>query len=506
MKIRDIAEVFDGPHATPKKIDVGPYFLSISSLVNGQLDLSKSAHLSEEQFKKWTKRVTPQVGDVLFSYETRLGEAALMPADVTACLGRRMGLLRPDKSKVLPEYLLYAYLSPVFQQEIKKRTIHGATVERISLRELPDFDIHIPEIKTQRKVINTLNAINNKISLNKKANQTLEQMAQALFKSWFVDFDPVFDNLLASVDFKLENLENRLPDELKQKAHRRLAALNSLENAVEYKASLSALAHELQAQLPTKEATQSAVQAAETPVKANFNANPNILTQHANTHCHFPNEFEHNEQLGWIPKGWEVLPLESLITLIGGGTPKTSIEEYWNGDIPWFSVVDAPQDSDVFVVDTEKHVTQLGVDKSSTKILRVGTTIISARGTVGKCAFVGTPMAMNQSCYGINGKNNISDEFIYYLTRHQVSDLQKRGHGSVFNTITRETFKSILLPFSGDKLTEEYGKAVTSLFDKILMNNHQNIELTKLRDTLLPKLISGELQIPDSANVSDNNI
>ena len=257
MKVRDIAEVFDGPHATPQKIDVGPYFLSISSLVNGQLDLSKSAHLSKEQFKKWTKRVTPQVGDVLFSYETRLGEAALMPAGVTACLGRRMGLLRPDQSKVLPEYLLYAYLSPVFQQEIKKRTIHGATVERISLRELPDFDFHIPEIKTQRKVINTLNAINNKISLNNQTNQTLEQMAQALFKSWFVDFDPVFDNLLASADFNLENLETSLPDELIQKAQRRLAALNSLENAAECKASLIALAHELQAQLPTKDNTSS---------------------------------------------------------------------------------------------------------------------------------------------------------------------------------------------------------------------------------------------------------
>ena len=101
-----------------------------------------------------------------------------------------------------------------------------------------------------------------------------------------------------------------------------------------------------------------------------------------------------------------------MIKLIGGGTPKTNIEEYWNGDIPWFSVVDAPNDSDVFVLDTEKHVTQLGVDKSSTKILRTGTTIISARGTVGKCALVGEPMAMNQSCYGINGNEGISDIFL----------------------------------------------------------------------------------------------
>ena len=85
VRIGDIAEVFDGPHATPKKIDVGPFFLSISSLENGQLDLSKSAHISDEQFEKWTRRVTPREGDVLFSYETRLGEAALMPGGIKEC-------------------------------------------------------------------------------------------------------------------------------------------------------------------------------------------------------------------------------------------------------------------------------------------------------------------------------------------------------------------------------------------------------------------------------------
>ncbi|MBA3014540.1 MAG: restriction endonuclease subunit S, partial [Proteobacteria bacterium] len=101
--ISEIAAVFDGPHATPKKIEAGPCFLSISSLEKGRLDLTKSAYLSEIDFKKWTKRVTPQKGDLLFSYETRLGEAALMPDGIRACLGRRMGWLRPKRDKVIPE-------------------------------------------------------------------------------------------------------------------------------------------------------------------------------------------------------------------------------------------------------------------------------------------------------------------------------------------------------------------------------------------------------------------
>ncbi|HCH2618337.1 TPA: restriction endonuclease subunit S [Vibrio parahaemolyticus] len=189
LTIGDIAEIFDGPHATPKKIENGPYFLSISSLEDGRLDLSKSAHVSEEQFVKWTKRVTPQKGDLLFSYETRLGEAALMPEGVRACLGRRMGLLRPKLDKVIPEYLLYAYISPFFQQVIKANTIVGATVDRIALSEMKDFPIRIPNLSEQKAACLLLSTIDKKIELNNRINSELEAMAKTLYDYWFVQFD-----------------------------------------------------------------------------------------------------------------------------------------------------------------------------------------------------------------------------------------------------------------------------------------------------------------------------
>lgn len=188
-KLDDICTIFDGPHATPKKIDQGPYFLSISSLDTGRLDLSKSAHVSPNDFSKWTKRVTPQEGDILFSYETRLGEAALMPPNITACLGRRMGLLRPKKDKVLPEYLLYAYLSPQFQQIIVSNTIRGATVNRISLSEMPNFSIRIPNLTEQKKVSAFLKCLDDKIELNNKINAQLESIAKLIYDYWFVQFD-----------------------------------------------------------------------------------------------------------------------------------------------------------------------------------------------------------------------------------------------------------------------------------------------------------------------------
>ena len=187
--IGEIAEIYDGPHATPKKIENGYYFLSISSLLNGKLDLSKSSKICEEDYKKWTKRIVPIEGDLLFSYETRLGEAALMPANLQACLGRRMGLLRPNLNFVRSDFLLFAWLSPEFQKVIKQNTITGATVERIALSELSDFPILLPSLLEQEKIVKILTKLDQKIQINNQINQELEAMAKTLYDYWFVQFD-----------------------------------------------------------------------------------------------------------------------------------------------------------------------------------------------------------------------------------------------------------------------------------------------------------------------------
>ena len=214
----------------------------------------------------------------------------------------------------------------------------------------------------------------------------------------------------------------------------------------------------------------------------------------------FPDSFEDSD-LGKIPMGWKVQALSEFVELIGGGTPKTGVSEYWGGDIPWFAVVDAPRESDVFVIDTEKRVTELGVRNSATKILRKGTTIISARGTVGKCALVGRPMAMNQSCYGIQGVDGRGDYFIYFTIRCQVADLQRSAHGSVFNTITRDTFKSIRIASPPPELTTAFDTTVQPLMDLILAGLKENATLAAIRDALLPKLISGEIRAKDAETV-----
>jgi len=200
-------------------------------------------------------------------------------------------------------------------------------------------------------------------------------------------------------------------------------------------------------------------------------------------------------ELGLIPQGWRAGSLLEVFDLIGGGTPKTSVDEYWNGDILWYSVVDAPKGSDTFVIDTEKKISDLGLQKSSTKLLRKGTTIVSARGTVGKLALVGCETAMNQSCYGIQGKDYFGDYYVYYQVKQALDDLKRNVHGAVFDTITQATFQHIEVPIPDMGITGNFERLVEPIMDKILNNVFQIQTLSKTRDTLLPKLMSGKVRV-----------
>lgn len=182
-RLGDVAQVFDGPHATPKAAKCGPIFLGISSLNRGRLDLSRSGSLSEGDFARWTRRVEPTAGDTVFSYETRLGEAALIPEGLRCCLGRRMGLLRPNRSLVDPRFLLYAYLGPGFQETLRQRTIHGSTVNRLPIIEFPDFPIELPPLDEQRAIAGLLGPLDDKIESNRRLRQVAHDLVQVIFAS-----------------------------------------------------------------------------------------------------------------------------------------------------------------------------------------------------------------------------------------------------------------------------------------------------------------------------------
>lgn len=342
-----------------------------------------------------------------------------------ATVDSHVTLVRPDPRAIDPLYLGLAIRC--FESEIEALGEGSTGQTELSRARLGTFLIPMPtSLEEQRAIAHILGTLDDKIELNRKQNETLEAMARALFKAWFVDFEPV-----------------------RAKMEGRWQRGQSLPG------------------LP------------------------------AHLYDLFPDRLVESE-LGEIPEEWRVGSFSDAVEIIGGGTPKTSVSEYWNGEIPWFSVVDTPAASDVFVVQTEKSITQAGLNGSSARLITKGTTIISARGTVGNLAIAGCDMTFNQSCYALRGKNGSGIYFVFLSAQRMVEQLKAMAHGSVFSTITRQTFEAVRAVLPPENVLQQFEKNAAGLLDPILVNVNESRSLAQLRDTLLPKLISGELRVPDA--------
>jgi type I restriction enzyme S subunit len=179
--------IYDGPHATPQESSDGPIFLGIKNITDdGRLDFSEIRHVSEEEFPKWTRRVTPQANDVVFTYEATLHRYALIPEGFRGCLGRRVALVRPNPNQVDSRYLLYFFLSDGWRGVIEGNVISGATVDRIPLEKFPSFPVALPILSMQRKVADILSAYDDLIENNRRRMALLEETARQLYQEWFV--------------------------------------------------------------------------------------------------------------------------------------------------------------------------------------------------------------------------------------------------------------------------------------------------------------------------------
>ena len=189
VKIKEIWKGFyDGPHATPPVSDCGGIFLGISNITpNGHIDLSDIKYISEQDLPKWTKRVVPQGGDIVFSYEATLNLYAIIPENFYGCLGRRMALIRVDENKISNKFLYYYFFSDEWRATIAENTIVGATVDRIPIAKFPEFPISLPSLKEQKRIADILSAYDNLIENNQKQIKLLEEAAQRLYKQWFID-------------------------------------------------------------------------------------------------------------------------------------------------------------------------------------------------------------------------------------------------------------------------------------------------------------------------------
>lgn len=380
---------------TPNKTSSGIPLITAKIVKNGFIQ-EPDEFIAEEDYDSWMVRGFPKIGDVVLTMEAPLGEVAQIK-DERVALAQRIVTLRGKEGLLDNSYLKYFFKSETGQARLKERET-GTTVTGIKQSELRLVEIDVPPLSTQHRIAAILSALDEKIELNRQTNQTLEAIAQTLFKEWFVGFN------FPGASGKMQESE-----------------------------------------------------------------------------------------LGPIPVGWKVAPFADTIEIYGGGTPKTSIEEYWDGEIPWFSVADAPREADVWVLNTEKKISLSGVENSSTRLLPQGTTIISARGTVGRIALTGITMAMNQSCYGLRGKHDELGFFTYYTTSALVTELQQRTHGSVFDTITRDTLQGVLALMPPADLIRSFEECVKAVLFLIRENIIESQTLSTTRDALLPKLMNGEI-------------
>jgi type I restriction enzyme S subunit len=178
---------FDGPHATPPESAQGHIFLRIENITpNGRLDLTDIRFIAEEDFPRWTRRVTPQPGDVVFSYEATLHRYVLIPDGFDGCLGRRLALVRPNPQKIEPAFLLYYFLSSSWQRVAVSAILSGATVDRLSLKLVPNLPVRIPPLSTQRRIAEVLSPYDDLIENNRRRMALLEEAARYLYREWFV--------------------------------------------------------------------------------------------------------------------------------------------------------------------------------------------------------------------------------------------------------------------------------------------------------------------------------
>ena len=197
-------------------------------------------------------------------------------------------------------------------------------------------------------------------------------------------------------------------------------------------------------------------------------------------------------ELGMIPEGWRVATFSEVFDLGPGGTPKTSEKTFWEGGaIPFFSPKDV---NGVYCFETEKHITEKGLNNCSSRLYDKNTVFITCRGTVGKVALAAIPMAMNQSNYAILSKKGYSQYFAYLMTLSIVKKLKFKANGAVFDAITSKDFKEqIIIPNSN--VVNRFDSIIKPIFDSILNLGFQNLRLATLRDTLLPKLMSGQIKL-----------
>jgi type I restriction enzyme, S subunit len=422
-------EVKTGPFGTTLKASeytsTGVPVISVGEIGHGEFKIHDRTPYVDEAITARLPEYVLQFDDIVFARKGSVERSALVGEQQVGWFLGSDGIRLRLTDDVSAKFVRYWISS----EETKAWLIQnstGSTMASLNQATIKRLPIILPPIEEQREIAAVLGALDDKIELNRKTAATLESMARAIYRSWFVDFDPI-----------LAKSEGRAP------AH-----------------------------------------------------------MDAETAALFPDRFDDEG----LPDGWGVRPLLDVVELLSGGTPKTSVADFWNGDIPWASAKDVSQCGQAFLISTERMITSAGLAKSSTKMIPKYSTVVVARGaTTGRACMFGDDMAMNQTCYALKSRND-EPFFANCMFMTEVLGITLAAHGSVFDTITTKTLQAASIITPSRELSAAFEATVLPMFERILEFTMETQTLAALRDTLLPKLMSGELRVPSARKIVEENV
>ncbi len=416
--------IVDCPHSTPKWTVQGIIVLRNQNIKNGVLNLSSPSFTNEEDYNKRIKRATPKAGDIVFTREAPMGEVCVIPEGLKCCLGQRQVLLRP-KDDVCGEYLFWALQSPLVQHQISWNEGTGSTVSNVRIPVLKALNIPRHHSK-EAEIANVLSALAKKINLNRQTNQTLEQIAQAIFKSWFVDFEPT--------RAKIAVKQNGQDPECAAMCAISGKSLNELEQISD-----------------------------------------EVLEQLKTTAALFPDALVDSE-LGEIPEGWGIQILEDVIELVYGKPLKKTVRI--EGDFPVYGSGGLTGTHNIPLVEGP------GI-------------IVGRKGTVGALYWEDKSFFPIDTVFYVKCKKNVSLAYSYYLL--QTLGLEDMNTDAAVPGLNRSNAYRLEITAVPESLVNAFTVLAESIRAKVFINIEESKYLETMRDSLLPKLLTGEIEIGEVA-------
>lgn len=373
--------------------------------------------VDEETYRTWF-RGHPQPGDLIFVCKGSPGRVCMTPDPVPFCIAQDMVAIRADDKLIYPKYLFAALRSPVVQERIAGLHV-GSLIPHFKKGDFDKLSIPVPDRDTQVAIGDSYFDLSLAMELNRRTTQTCEKMARALFRAWFVDFEPVKAKAEGADGFPgmPQQVFNQLPERLNETAH------------------------------------------------------------------------------GAVPAGWSFVPIGDLVDVVGGATPSTKTPTFWDGgDNAFCTPKDMSRLDSPVLLDTERHITQAGVDKISSGQLPAGAVLLSSRAPIGYLALAATPVSVNQGIIAMK-TGAIPNSYVLLWTEANMDVVKSRAGGSTFAEISKRNFRPIPALRPDDATLHAFGDATAPLFEMITVNERETQALARTRDALLPALINGNVRL-----------